>query len=198
MCFLALSADGYIARADGDVAWLDRPGTAGDYGMAEFYASVDTVLLGRKTWELGKKLGQTSFPGKKNFVFSRTIEPSPESEGEREGEVEVVREDPGEFASRLKKTKGESIWMVGGAGLIASFLDAGQIDELILHVIPILLGEGIPLVEPRRRDVPLDLVSSRGFADGSVQLHYAVRPARAAEAVPRVPADRVRPRARKR
>ncbi len=189
--------------------------------MAKFYASVDTVLLGRKTWELGKKLGQTSFPGKKNFVFSRTLEPSRESVGE----VEVVREDPGEFASRLKKKKGKSIWMVGGAGLIASFLDAGQIDELILHVIPILLGEGIPLIEPRRRDVPLELVSSRAYEDGSVQLHYSVRPAiagpdavsparaagavrragaaeaaqlaGAAEAAPRVP-DRVRSRARKR
>lgn len=168
IAYLAVSADGYIARSDGDVGWLDRPRPPGDYGMGEFYRLVDTVLLGRKTWEAGSKLGQSSFPGKKNYVFSKTVKP-PATAG-----VELVDENPADFAARVRKEKGKDIWMVGGAALIASFLDAGQIDEFILHVIPILLGEGIPLLEPRSREVPLDLLSSRAFPDGVVRLHYAV------------------------
>ncbi|MBI3471443.1 MAG: dihydrofolate reductase family protein, partial [Candidatus Solibacter usitatus] len=67
-------------------------------------------------------------------------------------------------------------WMMGGGGLIASFLDEGQIDEFIIHVIPIFIGEGIPLIEARRRSVALALVSSRRYADGVVRLHYRVLP----------------------
>ncbi|MEP7132989.1 MAG: dihydrofolate reductase family protein [Acidobacteriota bacterium] len=165
---LALSADGYIARADGDVAWLDRPRTAGDYGMADFYRSIDTVLLGRKTWVTGVKLGRSFFPGKKNYVFSRSAKQP------KDAEVELVSEDVAGFARRLKKQSGKDIWLVGGGSLIASFLDAGQIDELILHVVPVFIGEGIPLIEPARREVPLELLSSYAYADGVTRLHYAI------------------------
>ena len=70
--YIAASADGFIARPDGDVAWLDRPDAAGDYGMKAFYKTIDTVVMGRKTWSVGKRLGQASFPGVTNYVFSRT------------------------------------------------------------------------------------------------------------------------------
>ncbi|MDQ2871025.1 MAG: dihydrofolate reductase family protein [Acidobacteriota bacterium] len=168
IAYLATSADGYIARPDGDVQWLDRPHPPGDYGMAEFYRSIDTVLLGRKTWEMGVKLGQESFTGKKNYVFSRSHRSS-KTKG-----VEFVTEEPGKLARRLKKETGKDIWMVGGASLIASFLDVAQIDDLIVNVIPVLIGEGIPLVEPGRRELPLTLQSSQAYPDGVVRLHYAV------------------------
>src|SRR5262249_51032346 len=88
--------------------------------------------------------------------------------------VEFVTESIPVFAKRLRMTQGKDIWMMGGAGLIAAFLDAGQIDEFIIHVIPTLIGEGIPLIAPRHRTVRLVLRSCRRYWDGVVGLRYAV------------------------
>ena len=165
--YVAASADGFIARRDGAVDWLDRPRTAGDYGMGEFYRSVDTVLLGRKTWEIGVTLGASYFKGKKNYVFSR-------KRRRFVPQVELVKEPVAKFARRLRSEKGKDIWLVGGGSLFASFLDAGQVDAIRVHVIPTLIGEGIPLVAPARRNVSLRLVSSRQFSDGVVNLEYEV------------------------
>lgn len=166
--YIATSADGFIARPDGDVEWLNRPRPKGDYGMAEFYKSIDTVLMGRKTYDLALKFGQTSYPGKRNCIFSRTRRQSAQPD------VEFINSDVGKFAQKLRRARGKNIWMVGGAELIASFLDEGKIDEFIIHVIPTLIGEGIPIVAPRHRHVPLSLLSSQSFPDGVVRLHYSV------------------------
>ena len=171
---VAVSADGYIARPDGDVGWLDRPRTAGDYGMGAFYRSIDTILFGRKTYEVALDFQRKGVPGAEfdpkitNYVFSRRPPKSAPA-----GVAFVTQPIPA-FARRLRAAPGKNVWMMGGAGLIASFLDAGEIDELILHVIPIFIGEGIPLVAPRHRAVPLVLRSSRRYSDGVVRLHYAV------------------------
>jgi dihydrofolate reductase len=167
--YLAVSADGFIARTDGNVAWLDRPRTAGDYGMAAFYKTVDTVLMGRKTYEVGLTLGQKAYAGKKNYVFSRTLRPTAKAR------AEIVSGDVGELAWKLRSEEGKHIWLVGGAELAAAFLDAGQLDELIIHVIPTLIGDGIPLIQPRHRSVELTLLSTRTYRDGVLRLHYAVR-----------------------
>jgi dihydrofolate reductase len=90
--------------------------------------------------------------------------------------VTFVHEPVTGFAARLRAQKGKNIWMMGGAGLIASFLDAGAIDEFSIHMIPIIIGEGIPLIEPGRREVRLALISVRRFPDGVVHLHYRVLP----------------------
>ena len=173
--YIATSADGYIARPDGDVEWLNRRPRAVDYGMRAFYATIDTILFGRKTydWALNywKKRGKTKglFDTKlANYVFSRKP-PQRAAPG-----VTFVSEPVKTFAQRLRATSGKQIWMMGGGGLIASFLDAGKIDEFDIHVIPVLIGEGIPLVAPRHRDVPLRLRSSRKYPDGVVRLRYEV------------------------
>jgi dihydrofolate reductase len=169
--YVATSADGYIARPDGDVQWLDRPRPAGNYGMATFFRSIDTILWGRKTYDLVSRMGHGAAsygPRVKNYVFSHK-RPESTSPG-----VEFVNESIGAFARRLRRAKGKNIWMMGGAGLIASFLDAREIDEFIIHVIPVLIGEGIPLVQPSHRTVALDLRSTRRFDDGVVRLHYTV------------------------
>ena len=180
--YIATSADGFIARPDGGVEWLDRPRPRGNYGMAAFFESIDTILFGRKTYDValgftgGKGVG--SGPRVKNYVFSRRPPKSPAPD------VEFVREPIKRFAKRLRAAPGRDVWIMGGAGLIASFLDAGEIDEFIVHVIPTFIGEGIPLVAPRRRHVPLRLLSTKRFSDGVVRLHYAVeksRPRRAAK-----------------
>lgn len=172
--YIATSADGYIARPDGDVDWLNRPRTAGDYGMRAFYRSIDTILWGRKTYEVALGFQKKGIKGAefdarvRNYVFSH--EPLEQTAPG----VELVKEPIPMFAKQLRTMPGKNIWMMGGAGIIASFLDERQIDEFIIHVIPTFIGEGIPLVQPRHRDIPLALKSLRRFSDGVVRLHYEV------------------------
>jgi dihydrofolate reductase len=173
--YIATSADGYIARPDGDVEWLNRRPDNIDYGIKEFYPTIDTILWGRKTydWLLDyyKKRRKTKglFDTKvANYVFSRKPPKRPAAG------VEFVSGSVKAFAQRLRATPGKQIWMMGGAGLIASFLDAGEIDEFDIHVIPVFIGAGIPLVAPRHRDVPLRLRSCQKFPDGVVRLRYDV------------------------
>lgn len=171
--YIATSADGFIARKDGGVDWLDRPRTAGDYGMGKFYKSIDTILWGRKTYEIVLKFQKEGkdapdMSGIKNYAFSRRP-PKKVAMG-----FEFVKEPIKKFAQRLRAQKGKDIWMMGGAGIIGSFLDAGEIDEFIISVIPVFIGEGIPLISPARRTVPLKLLSFKKFSDGVVRLHYEV------------------------
>ena len=175
--YLATSADGFISRKDGAVDWLDRPEPKGGYGMREFWESIDTILMGRKTYDMSVKFvkeGKATpdmFSGVKHYAFSR--KPRKPLYG-----FEFVTEPIEKFVKRLRTQKGKDIWMMGGGGLIGSFLDAGLIDEFIIHVIPTFIGEGIPLIAPKRRTVPLKLLSSKSFSDGSLRLHYAVSEAR--------------------
>ena len=173
--YIATSADGYIARPDGDVEWLNRLPRNVDYGMGAFYPTIDTILWGRKTYdwllEYFRKKGKTEglFDTMvKNYVFTR------KRHGPPPPGVEFVSEPVKAFARRLRRRPGKDIWMMGGAGLIASFLDAGEIDQFDVHVIPVLIGEGIPLVAPRHRDVRLRLRSTRRYRDGVVRLRYDV------------------------
>jgi dihydrofolate reductase len=173
--YIATSADGYIARPNGDVDWLNRRPRTFDYGMRAFYPTIDTILWGRKTydWLLSyyNARGRTSgmFDTKmKNYVFSRKP-PRRAAPG-----VEFVSERVKAFARRLRAAPGKHVWMMGGGELIASFLDAGEIDEFDIHMIPTFIGKGIPLVAPRHRDVPLRLRAVRKYPDGVVRLQYEV------------------------
>jgi dihydrofolate reductase len=172
---ITTSADGFIARSDGSVEWLDRQRPKGNYGMGPFYQSIDTILWGRKTCDMALDLQKRGVPGSafdkrvKNYVFTRGPLPSATPAG-----VEFVNEPIKAFATRLRGKKGKHIWMMGGAGIIASFLDEGEIDEFMIHVIPKFIGEGIPFVASARRTVPLKLLSNTKFPDGVVKLHYSV------------------------
>ena len=173
--YIATSADGFIARKDGAVDWLDRPTPKGeDYGMAAFYKSIDVILYGRKTYDTAVKFVSegVEIPDKgdiRNYVFSRHRPPKKLLPG-----FEFVKEPIKNFTKRLRAQKGKDIWMMGGGGLIASFLNEGEIDEFIIHVIPTFIGEGIPLIAPRHRTVPLKLLSTKKYSDGVVKLHYGV------------------------
>ena len=169
--YIATSADGYIARSDGDVGWLDRPRPKGNYGMGEFLKTIDTILWGRKTYGKGIEMGIKAAgfgKGIKNYVFSHqpldSLEPG----------VDFISEPIKTFAQRLRSQQGKDIWMMGGGGIIASFLDENEIDEFIIHVVPIFIGKGIPLIAARHRAVPLELLASRSYPDGVVRLHYAI------------------------
>ena len=174
IAYLAASADGYIARPDGDVEWLNRRPHKYDYGMKQFYSSIDTIVLGRKTYDWAvnyyRSIGKPpQFDSKvPHIVFSRKPPRNPAAG------VEFVKTPVKTFMRKLRATPGRHIWMMGGGGLIASFLDAGEIDELDIHVIPTLIGKGIPIIAPRHRDIELKLLASKKYPDGVVRLRYAV------------------------
>jgi|SRR5579884_3146447 len=169
--YIAISADGYIARPDGDVGWLDRPRPKGNYGYGEFFKSVDSILWGRNTYDKSLQMGMTPAmfgPKVRNYLFSHS---NPTSLLKS---FELVKEPIKTFAQKLRAQPGRNIWMMGGGQIIASFLDEGEIDEFSLHVIPTFIGEGIPLIQPRHRSIELQLLSTKQFPDGVVHLHYSV------------------------
>jgi dihydrofolate reductase len=165
--FIATSLDGFIARSDGSVDWLFHDG---DYGLAEFFRSIDTVLIGRKTHEVMVGFGQTSYRGRKNYVFSRTqpASPAPDVEYTSSGAKEVIE--------TLRMTRGKDIWLVGGSELIDTFLVERLIDRITVSIHPVILGEGIPLFRGGHK-VQLELRASRSWPTGLAQLDYDVRKA---------------------
>ncbi len=165
------SADGYIARPDGDIEWLTaRPAPAGFYGMDAFMKSIDTTVLGRKTYEASLRMGAKFTSKSRTIVFSRQPRPKDAPPG-----VEFTAEPIGVVVNRLRQIPGKDIWLMGGGDIIASFLDAQAIDEFVISVVPVFIGDGIPLIARRHRHVPLLLRSTERFDDGLVQLRYAVK-----------------------
>jgi dihydrofolate reductase len=168
---IATSADGYIARPDGNLDWLtNRPAPKGFYGLPQFMRTVDAKVLGRKTFDLSLEMGGAHFSATNvHYVFSRQPPPPSVPAG-----VRFVTEPISTFATQMRARPGKNMWMMGGGEIIASFLDEGAIDEFIISVVPVFIGEGIPLIAPRHREVPLRLRSTKAFPDGVVQLHYEV------------------------
>ncbi len=170
---IGTSADGYIARPDGDLEWLtSRPKPAGFYGMSAFMTSIDTKLLGRKTYEMSLRMGAKFDSKIRTIVFSRH---APPADALPPSGVEFVNGAIRPFVSRLRERPGKDIWLMGGGGLIASFLDEQAIDEFVVTVAPVFIGDGIPLIARRHRHVPLDLHSVERFEDGVVQPRYRVQ-----------------------
>ncbi len=168
---IATSADGYVARPDGDLDWLtERPAPKGFYGLPAFERSTDAKILGRKTFDRSLQLGARFSAQTVHYVFSRHPAPASVPAG-----VHFVTEPIAAFAERLRTQAGKNVWMMGGGEIIAAFLDEGAIDEFIITIVPTLIGEGIPLLAPRHREVPLRLLGVQQFPDGVVQLHYAVQ-----------------------
>jgi dihydrofolate reductase len=168
---IATSADGYIARPDGDLEWLtSRPAPAGFYGMNAFMRSIDTKVLGRKTYEVSLRMGAKFDSENPTIVFSRHAPPPDAPSG-----VEFVSEAIGPYVSRLRAQPGKDIWLMGGGEIIASFLDEQAIDEFVISVAPVFIGEGIPLIARRRRHASLELLSIERFEDGLVQSRYRVQ-----------------------
>lgn len=164
----ANSLDNFIARPDHSVEWLAWNEEVAAISAA-LLETVDTVVMGRKTYEAALHLGTRSYPGVKNYVFSRTLEPGPETE------VEIVAEDAVEFVRRLKSGDGKGICVIGGGELACSLFEAGLIDEVGLNIQPVLLGAGIPLFHTMVRQIDLDLLDCRRLGNGCVFVSYRVR-----------------------
>ena len=165
---VGISLDGYIARPDGSVDFLFIPK---DYSMAKLFKRVDTAVMGRKTYEMGLKLGggKIGSHGMELFVFSRMMEA-----GER-GEVTVTGESPKTFMKALRKKKGKDIWLMGGGELTREFLREDLVDEMELGVVPVLIGEGIaafPSGFPQRQ---FALMENKSYSQGLIGLRYERR-----------------------
>jgi len=164
---VASSLDNFIARADHAVDWLMWSDEVGALTSA-FWKTIDTVVMGRKSYEVGAKLGTAAYPGVKNYVFSRTMTEVPDAR------VELVREDAAAFVRALKAREGKGICVMGGGELARSLFEADLIDEVGLNIHPVLLGDGIPLFHPMSRQVDLELIDSKVLKTGCVYVLYRV------------------------
>jgi dihydrofolate reductase len=160
--FIACSLDGYIAGNDDDIGWLFDDD---DYGYKEFLSSVDTVLMGRRTYDMALRMGPFPYPDKDCYVFSRSLMGGDEN-------VEFVNQPVIQFVKTLREKDGKDIWLVGGSELIGPFLKDHLIDEFIISIHPILLGEGIPMFSPGFPMQTLSLAGNTTFPSGLIQVHY--------------------------
>lgn len=167
--YIATSLDGYIAKPNDDLSFLKLVEKEGeDYGYAEFTATIDTIILGRKTYDwVLKEIGSSHYDnGDRNvYVITRTEKPSV-------GKTTFYTGDLSELVQQLKSQRGKNIYCDGGAEIINELLKRDLIDEMIISVIPVLLGNGTRLFKDDRPEQLLELVSTKTFETGLIQMHY--------------------------
>lgn len=167
----ANSLDNYIARKDDAVDWLLWGEEAASF-MKEFWKTIDTVLMGRKTYEVGLRLSKgkrNPYPAIKSYVFSRTLPKS------ADGTVEIVTTDAAAFVRKLKAKRGKDICVLGGGEFAKTLFEAGLIDEIGFNIHPVLLGSGIPLFHEMNRQIDLELLDCKTFKNGCVLVTYRVQ-----------------------
>jgi dihydrofolate reductase len=170
----ANSLDNFIARHDGGVDWLMWSDEAAQI-MAEFWPAIDTIVMGRKTYEVSRRMsagGQSpegDYSNVKTYVFSRTL-----PEGNHDGAT-IVRDDAADFVRRLKTRDGKGICVMGGGELARSLFEADLIDRVGLNIHPLLLGAGVPLFHAMTRQIDLELEECRPFRNGCISVTYRVK-----------------------
>jgi len=163
----ANSLDNFITGPGEAIDWLRMTDDVRKI-MAESWKGVDTMLMGRKTWEFAQAMGGgPATTGVRSYVFSRTMRQSPEG-------AQLVSGDAVEFVRDLKSRPGGDIIVMGGGELGTTLIEGGVVDEIGLNVHPLLLGEGTPLFRPMNRRVELELIDARPIAMGCVLLRYRV------------------------
>ena len=167
----ACSLDGFIAAADGAIDWLHFSRDVQDE-IRRYWATIDTMLMGRKTWDAAVAQGGAGRGGGRSkiatYVFSRTLREAPRG-------VRLVSSDAGEFVHALKRQPGKGICVMGGGELAQSLFEAGAIDEVGLNIHPVVLGSGVPFFRDAGRRIPLELAESRTIDGGCVMVTYRVR-----------------------
>lgn len=167
--YVATSVDGFIAHEDGSFdgfPWDDE--VVADF--FESFAWFDTVLMGRKTYEVGLREGKTSpYPMMKQYVFSQTMTESPDEN------VTLVSEEGIERVQMLKQQPGKAIWLCGGSDLASKLFAANLIDEIILKVNPVLFGSGIPLFSRKEKLTKLELTTNKIYNNGTAVLFYQIK-----------------------
>ncbi len=168
--YIAMSLDGYIATQDDDLSFLDAVAQDGqDYGYGEFIQSVDTVIVGRRTYDKVRALGVEAPHSDKNcYVITR----APQAQV---GSTQFHTGDLVALIHQCKAEPGQSIFVDGGAEVVHQLMAHQLIDQFIISIVPVLLGSGIALFKPGRPTTPLQLLRSTAFDSGLVQLHYATQ-----------------------
>src|SRR4051812_38694299 len=160
----ACSLDGLFARKDDSVDWLMSSDEAGKI-MQRYWKTIDTVVMGRKTYEVGLKMTKgkgNPYSGFKSYVFSRTLPPG------NLGGTEIVASDAVGFVRKLKRQAGKDICVMGGGELARSLLEAGVIDEIGFNIHPVMLGQGVPVFHEMKRQLDLELLDCQRFKNGCV------------------------------
>ncbi len=165
--YIACSLDGYIASNNDDLSFLNKVQKEGeDYGFTEFEASIDTIILGRKTYDwVMDKVGEFPHKNKQVFVLTHQNRKSYENITFYNGEVK-------ELIGQLRKEDGRHIFCDGGAGVVDAFLKDRLIDEFVISIVPILLGEGVRLFKSGQPEQDLELISTKRYDTGLVQMRY--------------------------
>jgi len=164
--YIATSIDGYIAREDGSLDWLDRVGGFDeDYGFKNLLNSIDALIIGRKTYEIATTVPDP-YPGKRVIVLSNSLN------SVKKG-MELYRGDLTELTTKLHKDGIKHIWVDGGA-TICQFLSSQMVDTMTLSIIPVILGAGIPLFNVINKEISCRLISSQSYPSGLVQLNYEI------------------------
>jgi dihydrofolate reductase len=168
--YIASSLDSYIASDNGSIEWLFSDA---DYGYTKFYDSIDTILVGRKTYDQSLTFEEYPYKGKKVYVFTRNAEVEKKK---KTLDVEYIDDDIPNFVRRLvqQPVGNNDIWLLGGGEIVSILLNADLVDEIILSVHPIILGKGIPLFSNINKRVNLRLLESIPFESGLEQLCYRI------------------------
>jgi dihydrofolate reductase len=161
--FIASSLDGYIARTNGDIDWLPESVAS---GYDDFIKSVDTVIMGKRTYDQVLTFGDYPYKDKKSYVLTRNNDCSKDENTEFVNDAEKLVKD-------IIQNSGTDIWLIGGAEVISTFVNLGFVDEIILSIIPIVLGKGIPLFKNIEKDVKFELTKTTDY-DVLVELHYKI------------------------
>jgi dihydrofolate reductase len=167
IAYIAASVDGYISQPNDNLDFLSIVEEAGeDYGYKKFMETIDRVIIGRRTydWVIGK-VGEFPHKDLETYVITRTKRPS-------DGKTTFYTGDLEELVKKLKQAGGRNIFVDGGAQVINELLKRDLIDEIIISIIPVLLGSGTRLFQDGRLQQALELISSKSFSKGLVQLHY--------------------------
>jgi dihydrofolate reductase len=167
--WIAASLDGHIATKDGGIGWLERWNPY-DFGYTDFIEGIGAVAMGRSTYETAAAFPEWPYKDQPAYVLSATMRSAV-------AQVALVSADPRELheAAKAATTTGD-LWLVGGGRALAAFLDAGLVDEIEVFVMPILLGDGIPLFPPRAAGGEIELIETELFRkDGVIRQRYAVR-----------------------
>lgn len=163
--YIAASLDGFIARSDGSIDWLDEIEAQGDNGYSEFIQTVDTLIMGRVTYEQVLTFGRWPYENKKVYVYSHTRLGS-------DDHAEFTSEDAVSLIRRLRQSEGSGIWLVGGAEIIEPFVRNNLIDEYVITVIPVLLGSGISMFRNTDTEIKLKLENTVQYGQAA-QLIYS-------------------------
>ena len=176
---LANSLDNYIARKDGGYDWIHWSDEIAKIS-AKFMKTIDALLIGRKTYDAMLRYGQTSYPGAKNYVFTRSKKKAAALRKKLAGKkavknVDIVSEDAAAFVRKLKGQKGKGIVVFGGGELAKSLFEADLMDEVVLNIHPVILGSGIPLFHQMKRQIDLELIECRILKGGYLAVSYRVK-----------------------